>query len=482
MTDTGFFGIGIRAAVACVAVGFMLDAEAEPVASLDYSTVAGKVNPGLQSSSWAPRLSQYPPGVDDVALITNLHVRAFRTHDATYANEGLYLADVQCVFPLMHLDAKDQKNYMFRPTDAWLELGIKAGLEVFYRLGSSIEHTEAWGFGTLNPPDHAKYAEVCAGIVRHYNRGWADGKRWNIRYWELFNEPDWKHCWRGTKDEFIDLFITCLRRLKGEFPEIRVGGPAMSYMNEKYFRDLLDACRKAGVKPDFVSWHHYGADLAKIQSEPARMRALCAEYGLPDVELIVNEWHYLENWAMFNGKNAPEKMESGLTGATAHNGIDSGLFTLSTLARYQETPLSQSYFYGMGHMGDFGMADRSFTLNKVYHAMRLHGEITSGYTDLVASDYNRTNANYTVLGAWNADRSRACLLLADYRGGGDRLEVAVKGLDGFAPTRAEVLDLTRDGVPTKVDFRNGRLTAVKADRNSAAFLVTFERKRQLPGK
>ena len=93
-------------------------------------------------------------------------MRAFRTHDATYANEGLCLADVQCVFLLMHLDAKDSRNYMFRPTDAWLELGVKAGLEVFYRLGSPIEHKEVWGFGTLNPPDHAKYAEVCAAIVR----------------------------------------------------------------------------------------------------------------------------------------------------------------------------------------------------------------------------------------------------------------------------------------------------------------------------
>ena len=42
-----------------------------------------------------------------------------------------------------------------------------------------------------NPPrDPARWAAVCAGIVRHYNEGWAGGFRHDIRYWEIWNEPD----------------------------------------------------------------------------------------------------------------------------------------------------------------------------------------------------------------------------------------------------------------------------------------------------
>ena len=29
-----------------------------------------------------------------------------------------------------------------------------------------------------------------AATVRHYNRGWANGHEWGIRYWEIWNEPD----------------------------------------------------------------------------------------------------------------------------------------------------------------------------------------------------------------------------------------------------------------------------------------------------
>ncbi|MBI4578450.1 MAG: hypothetical protein HY718_02035 [Planctomycetes bacterium] len=52
--------------------------------------------------------------------------------------------------------------------------------------------------------DFAKWAKICVNIIRHYNEGWADGFHYNIRYWEIWNEPNvgnsmrsgtrrWKH-------------------------------------------------------------------------------------------------------------------------------------------------------------------------------------------------------------------------------------------------------------------------------------------------
>lgn len=55
------------------------------------------------------------------------------------------------------------------------------------------------------------------------------------------------------------------------------------------------------------------------------------------------------------------------------------------------------------------------------------------------------------------------------------LEVAVKGLEKANRVAVKVLDDTRDFIPTKdFDWHAGKLTLVKADRRSVAFLVTFE--------
>lgn len=45
-------------------------------------------------------------------------------------------------------------------------------------------------FNSLIPEDFDKVAEIFAATVRHYNRGWADGYNWNIKYWEIWNEPE----------------------------------------------------------------------------------------------------------------------------------------------------------------------------------------------------------------------------------------------------------------------------------------------------
>lgn len=207
-------------------------------------------------------------------------------------------------------------------------------MKVFYRLGTSIEHTSNKNAtNTLNPQDHEKYAEALAGIVRHYTRGWADGFKWDIEYWELFNEPNITPCWRGTRDEFIDLFVTCLKRLKGEFPELKIGGPALAWLDEPFMRELFAACKKAGVAPDFFSWHWYGLDPEEPVRQTARAKALVAECGFPDIELILNEWHYLaeNNWDAVRGPR--EAWLQTHTGPAAMNGVDSAAFTMTVEAK-----------------------------------------------------------------------------------------------------------------------------------------------------
>ena len=234
--------------------------------SADFSTKTGVLRRSLHSSGFAPR----SVSAGNLAeLVKELNFEYTRTHDHALVNPGQRIIDTHFLFPLMHLDPKDPRNYYFKATDHFLNLSRNAGLKIFYRLGTSIEHSgEKHHFNTLIPEDFDKTAEVYAGIIRHYNRGWGDGFYWDIKYWEIWNEPDGlNNMWclpdgdygvgeteherkvdfdkrlKKRRDLFVELFVKSLKRIKSEFPDVKVGGPAMCNFNKSYFRDILKACK-----------------------------------------------------------------------------------------------------------------------------------------------------------------------------------------------------------------------------------------------
>src|SRR5436190_627996 len=80
-------------------------------------------------------------------------------------------------------------SYRFAETDDYLAAIVKTNAKIVYRLGESIEHTPRKHFA--HPPkDYEAWSQASLGIIRHYNDGWADGARHDIRYWEIWNEPE----------------------------------------------------------------------------------------------------------------------------------------------------------------------------------------------------------------------------------------------------------------------------------------------------
>ena len=450
-------------------------------ANADFTRPAGKIRPALHSSGWSPR--SYPRAVqNDDEAVKALGMAYARTHDWALVNSGQRVVDYQYVFPLIDKDPADPANYFFAATDHLLRLSRAVGLKTFYRLGTSIEHTGLVHFNAEMPKDFDKVAEVFAATVRHYNRGWANGRKWGIRYWEIWNEPDgirnmWCVSGKGYSDRFadymrrrfIEFFVVCLRRLKAEFPEIKVGGPALCFYREGYFRELLEACRAAGVAPDFLSWHYYGDDPGAMPETAARARRLCDECGFPKCELILDEWHYVDTHA------APDKDAAArrrrVFGPTGWNQSDSAAFTLACLARFQTSALAQAYFYGCGATGRYGYMDEFGTFNKVWHACRLFGGIVKGYSRLFPSE--SAAPGVTTLAVGGADGKRAGLLVVSYRGPDRKLAVDVAGLPESARASAVLLDEAHDGAPCEVGWREGRLTLAKPDKGSAAFWVEF---------
>ena len=460
--------------------------------SADFGSEVGKIRPALHSSGFGPTICSQTE--QDLADVRAMGFDYARTHDWALINPNERVCDYFHIFPLMHLDAKDPKNYVFGPTDYLLKrTREEAGLKVFYRLGTSIEHSGfKVHFNSLIPDDFDKIAEIFAGTVRHYNRGWADGHKWGIKYWEIWNEPDghnnmwclpegdgqkneWPRIDPKRQDLFVKFFVTVLKRLKDEFgDEIKVGGPALVDYREYYFRALLEACKKAGVAPDFLSWHGYTDKPREFVDEANKARRLCDSFGFTKCELIINEWHYFGfsdyGWDDIQRCSDPKIKAKVWTGPRSHNGIHSACYTLAALAEMQRSKLSQAYFYGCRHTGAWGFKDENQNKYKVFYGLKMFGDLIKGAPAMCACD---SDATYTVLAVKDA-KGRKSLLVVDYGGTTHDISVKVGGVKPDARAKCTVLDWTHDLEPHPVTFKDGELSLRKNDSYSAAFVIAFE--------
>ena len=273
-----------------------------------------------------------------------------RLHDVGGALGGGMFVDVPNVFPDFDADVDDPNSYIFGFTDHLLASLVKNGVEPFYRLGVTIEnYHNIHAYRIFPPKDNLKWAQICEHIIRHYTEGWANGFRWNIRYWEIWNEPDNSDeiannpMWKGTMQQYFDLYGTASKYLKERFPHLKIGGyascgfyaitgefvPSAGFTNARaeyfntFFDEFLKYVKADGCPLDFFSWHSY--DSIKNTGKFARYaREQLDKYGFTDTETTCNEWNC-----------APH-----LRGTAKH-----AAYTAAMLCAMQQMPLDSAMFY-----------------------------------------------------------------------------------------------------------------------------------------
>ena len=228
-----------------------------------------------------------------------------RTHDAAeyIVYGGDHVVDVTAMFPNFDADENDPKSYDFTVTDAYLSDMRAAGTEPFFRLGQRIEHA-AKRYNVWPPKDFAKWARICEHVIRHYNRGWANGFKWSIKYWEIWNEADidenWQkdgkpRTWGGTPEQFFEFYEIAAKHLKGKFPELKIGGPAFA-RRMPWGERFLKYQQEHGTPIDFFSWHNYARDPLDLAKNARAIREMMRKYGYGNAESILNEWNYVKDW------------------------------------------------------------------------------------------------------------------------------------------------------------------------------------------
>ena len=282
-------------------------------------------------------------------FLTEAGIPYSRLHDVGGAYGGFRWVDIPNIFRDFEKDPTDPASYDFTFTDLLITALVESGVEPFFRLGVTIENDAVIKSYRLDPPaDSHKWAVICEYIIRHYTEGWADGFRYDIKYWEIWNEPDnyedihENQMWRGTKEQYYALYGAASKHLKTCFPHLKIGGyascgfyalkdsfvpgakssPRMGYFIE-FFDGFLQYVKANNCPLDFFSWHSYDSiEHNIVYAKYARKRL--DEAGYTETETICNEW------------NSAVK-----TRGTAHHAA----VTCGMLLAFQNTPLDSAMFY-----------------------------------------------------------------------------------------------------------------------------------------
>ena len=262
-----------------------------------------------------------------IQLLKDANIPYSRLHDVGGAFGGNRYVDIPNIFRDFDADENDPASYDFAFTDQLIKGLEEYGIEPYFRLGVTIEnqcHIKAY---RIHPPkDYAKWARICEHIVRHYNEGWADGFYYNIKYWEIWNEPENRdipeknQMWTGTAEQYYRLYDVTAKHLKKCFGDkIKVGGYAACgfygifadpekyginaerregerYNSSKeeyrvnFFLNFIRYVKQHGSPIDYFSWHTYGGvDIVPVEAD--FVASVLENNGLGHIENHLNEWN-----------------------------------------------------------------------------------------------------------------------------------------------------------------------------------------------
>ena len=428
-------------------VGVKQEAETLSV-SVDCAKNIGNLK-ALNGVNFGPRIDQ-----EDILNrcerddFRDLNVHSVRLHDCPGQCPAMQLVDTNLIFPLMHLDAKDPRNYIFKDTDDYIKAATENGEKIIYRLGITIDHSRAKNRTDI--PDAEKWAEVCCHIIAHYNEGWANGFKMNIEYWEIWNEHELTNrhgrhpMWRGTKEQFTEFYIKTSKIIKARFPNIKIGGPAFTHVG-KQIPPFLKRVAEAKAPLDFCSWHFYGNDINKLVKDTRTFKKYLDQAGFTNTEIHLNEYHYMPvMW---------KELRENVSNYHIFQEIDSGVWNTMDVCNY--------YAYGAGLGLQWGTHSFTYQRKPIYYPFKAFGKLvrfpnriatttagngvyalagknSEGKTALLVSlfkvknneveiDFKNANTDLSKAKVWLCDKEKNLEEVSNVKLDGSKMKVAFKG-------------------------------------------------------
>ena len=187
----------------------------------------------------------------------------------------------------------------FMPRDLSAKTSGMAGPGPGQQVGPEPYENGAW----RHPPkSYARWGELCQAFVAHLVERYGARRieRWRFEVW---NEPDIPYYWRGSMEEYCQLYEASRAGVRLALPGAQVGGPATTEAGTEFLRQVLARVSR----PDFVSFHtkgayysprrHYNPFVPGPQESPSlgkmiedvRGNVAAIRERYPDVPILVDE-------------------------------------------------------------------------------------------------------------------------------------------------------------------------------------------------
>lgn len=412
--------------------------------TVDASRAAGRIASLLGTNrgpyAWQRRSDRMER--DLTADLKRFGIDFIRTHDY-YGPTDWYV-----MFPDWDADPSAPASYDFRSSDVRIRAICENGFACLFRLGTSWRGpatappihdppgTRRDGAGRVvhaaDRDDFRTFARVCVGIVRHYTEGWADGYRYPIRYWEIWNEPDLREqFWAGTVEQFDMLYEEVARALKRHNPDLKVGGVACAGgVREIYVERFIRRCRDRSLPLDFFTWHSYGGrddfNPYLFGETARRVRKVLDDNGFAGAEAMCTEWN------------------AGIKDRIFSHTPAGAAFYASTLTAMLDGGTDRAFQYcGDNHPG-LGLFERTTNEPKICaYALAAWKAMLETPHRLVATGADK--GGYTVLAGRDATGRRVRILVSDFQSGHDGFDLRIEHLPWTDDTPFAVTRRLLDG-------------------------------------
>ena len=299
--------------------------------------------------------------------------------------------NARVMFPDLAADPGDPASYNFGPTDRLMESIYKIGASALFRIGASAGEHSGVPDSFKSDADYDHYADIARHVVLHYNKAWNRGFTYNVKYWEVLNEPDG----RFDPNKYFNLYGKLAKAIKSADRNAMVGGPALMFTHNgpTYRENFLNYVRANKLPLDFWTFHDYNVDAAdpylyvRLAEE---MRKLLDDHGFRKAKLVMDEWNVL-------GID-PELLT--LSGRAA--------FTASAIIYMQDSPIDDQNFYmGPNLFGEDGKSP-----NKVGQSLIALGKMKDTPVRLAVKGDDKNG--FAVQAGKSADGKRVNIIISNY--------------------------------------------------------------------
>lgn len=270
--------------------------------SVDLNTNLGRIQP-FNALQGGPK--PLPTNTSDADLTERF--RAAGVDLVRFPQDDGFDYTLAGIFPDASRSPDDPSAYRFEKIDAYAQAIKAAGAEPLWEATYDIGSGDRW-IGCCQagrPPRHLKkWASVIEHVLMHWNEGWANGYRWNVRYVEFINEPFGLGGFRRDQPQWAWEAYAALTDVVREYnarygQSVKVVGYANPILASRLTEDLslldgfLNYIRTNNVPLDIFSYHNYDAPADQLRVAQAIRQRLDAA-GYSQVPLWNSEWNMWE--------------------------------------------------------------------------------------------------------------------------------------------------------------------------------------------